>query len=263
MPYANSQGVRIYYEVEGQGPPLVLAHGGTDSLIMWRRHGHTDALRDDFQLILFDARGHGLSDKPHEASVYGTKMADDVVAVLDSLGTNKAHYFGYSMGAATGFTLATRHAERFHSFILGGMSPYGFPAGWGRAANMAIGGFRSLLADQEAYMLWMERLLGGHSSTPEDRSEFLARDARALIAMQTALLATPPLTDRDLAGISVPCLLFCGDLDPFHDGAKEGVKHMRRATFISLPGLNHVTALLRSDIVLPLVKSFLCQVSKT
>ena len=67
MPYVNSNGVHIYYELEGQGPPLVLAHGGTGSLGAWRQYGYTDALRREFQLILFDARGHGRSDRPHEA----------------------------------------------------------------------------------------------------------------------------------------------------------------------------------------------------
>ena len=56
MPYANNNGVRIYYEVEGQGPPLVLAHGmgGGGDLDAWRSTGYTDALKDDYQLILFD-----------------------------------------------------------------------------------------------------------------------------------------------------------------------------------------------------------------
>ncbi len=70
MPYASNQGVHIYYEVEGQGAPLVMAHGmgaGGD-LNAWRRTGYTDALKDEFQLILFDFRGHGQSDRPHEVS---------------------------------------------------------------------------------------------------------------------------------------------------------------------------------------------------
>ena len=64
MPYADNQGVRIYYEVEGQGPPLVLGHGGSYTLEMWREWGYTDGLRDEHQLILLDFRGHGRSDKP-------------------------------------------------------------------------------------------------------------------------------------------------------------------------------------------------------
>jgi hypothetical protein len=71
LPYANNNGVKIYYEVEGEGPPLVLGHGLSGTLNHWWRLGYVDALRHDFRLILFDARGHGRSDKPHESSAYG------------------------------------------------------------------------------------------------------------------------------------------------------------------------------------------------
>ena len=104
MPFANNNGVKIYYEVEGQGPPLVLAHGISMGLNNWRRNGYTDALKKDFQLVLYDARGHGRSDKPHEPAAYGLlNMAEDVVAVLDDLGIGQAHYFGFSMGAKVGY----------------------------------------------------------------------------------------------------------------------------------------------------------------
>jgi pimeloyl-ACP methyl ester carboxylesterase len=125
MPYANNNGVKIYYEVEGEGPPLVLAHGAGSDLGGWQRlGGYRDSLKNDYKLILFDARGHGRSDKPHDLTAYGTKMADDVVAILDALEINKSHYFGYSMGAWTGIMLASSHSERFQSFIIGGASPY-------------------------------------------------------------------------------------------------------------------------------------------
>ena len=89
MPYADNTGAKIYYEVEGKGQPLVLAYGLTGGLNCWRMTGIVDLLSKDFQLILFDARGHGRSDKPHEVSAYGLKMANDVVAVLDHVGIDK------------------------------------------------------------------------------------------------------------------------------------------------------------------------------
>ena len=61
VPYANNQGVRIHYEVEGSGPPLILHHGSFGSGLDWREFGYTDALKQDHQLILIDARGHGAS----------------------------------------------------------------------------------------------------------------------------------------------------------------------------------------------------------
>jgi pimeloyl-ACP methyl ester carboxylesterase len=226
----------------------------------WREWGYTDALKNDFRLVLIDARGHGRSDKPYGVSAYRDRMADDVVVVLDSLGVARAHFFGYSMGAMTGFSLAINHAERFHSFILGGMTPYEWPETMVRAINETIHGYELLLTDPEAYIRWMEKLLG-RTLTTEDRSEFLGRDAEKHIAIQKALLKTPSLKASDLSGIKVPCLLFCGDQDPFHDGAQKCVGDMPRAVFISVTGFNHISAILRGDLVAPYIKSFLAIVS--
>jgi pimeloyl-ACP methyl ester carboxylesterase len=61
MPYADSQGVHIHYKIEGKGSPLVIQHGFTSSLQRWYMHGYVEALKDAYQLILLDARGHGAS----------------------------------------------------------------------------------------------------------------------------------------------------------------------------------------------------------
>ncbi len=66
MPYADNEGVRIFYEVVGDGPPLVLQHGMMMSLRRWSMAGYVDALKSKYRLILIDARGHGQSDKPHD-----------------------------------------------------------------------------------------------------------------------------------------------------------------------------------------------------
>jgi pimeloyl-ACP methyl ester carboxylesterase len=267
MPYTSNESVRIYYEIEGQGVPLVLGHGGGDTLEMWRKFGYTDALKDDFQLVLLDFRGHGRSDRTppsdmaHEGAHPKRRMSDDVIAVLDNMGIGKAHYFGYSAGARAGYNLALRHSDRFLSFILGGMTPYVWPETMVKAVNISIDLYKMLLAEPELYLLRMERLLG-RTLTPEDRDHFLSQDAEARIAGLTSLIDGPVMTDEELASISTPCLVFCGELDPFHPGALEGARHISRVRFLSLPGLNHISAIMRSDLVVPQVKDFLARVSK-
>jgi pimeloyl-ACP methyl ester carboxylesterase len=64
MAFANNKGIRIHYEVEGDGPPLVIQHGYSDSIETWYELGYVDALKGTHRLILVDARGHGASDKP-------------------------------------------------------------------------------------------------------------------------------------------------------------------------------------------------------
>ena len=120
MSYAVNDGVRIHYEIIGSGPPLVLQHGFTQSLEDWRNYDYVTSLGDRFQLILVDARGHGRRDKPHEASAYGhSKYVNDIVAVLDDAGIERAHYWGYSMGGWIGLGMVTQASARVLKAVIG------------------------------------------------------------------------------------------------------------------------------------------------
>lgn len=95
MPYVDSQGVRIHYKTEGEGPPLVLHHGFASSSEAWRQFGYVLALCRDNRCILLDARGHGASDKPHAPDAYALpNRVADVVAVLAALKIPKANFLG-------------------------------------------------------------------------------------------------------------------------------------------------------------------------
>ena len=262
MPYANNRGVHIYYEVEGQGRPIIMAHGVTGYLGRWREIGLADALKKDHRLILFDARGHGKSDKPHDPAAYGIKMIGDVIAVLDACGLNKATYWGYSMGAGVGLKAAVAHPERFDSFILGGWSPYSASAGAPPTAPSTNAPQVGLLrTDPEAFLRSREQQLG-RPLTPEERKAQLANDPEALGALMVTFRDVATLSDEDLEHIAVGCLLYAGDADPFHAGAKEAANHIPGAAFFSLPGLNHVQAG-ASPLVLPHVKEFLARVNRS
>jgi len=257
VPYANCDDINIYYETVGRGPSLVLGHGGSYTLEMWKDWGYADGLKNDFQLILLDFRGHGRSNKVKFESGSGLGMADDVIAVLDDIGIAKASYFGYSMGAMAGYSLATsRHVSRFNSFILGGMTPYEWPEEMIRAINISIEGYKLLQTDPDAYIEWMENLLK-RTFTPEEKSDLLSRNAESSASMQSGLLDTPPLTHEELSRIPVPCLIYCGDQDPFYPGAKESVEHIPQSVFISMDGFNHITAITKSEFIVPYIKSFL------
>jgi len=70
MPFANNRGIKIHYEIEGDGPPLVLHHGFTSSIERWKLLGYTDQLKKYFKLIMLDSRGHGKSEKPIDVDAY-------------------------------------------------------------------------------------------------------------------------------------------------------------------------------------------------
>jgi len=258
MPYANNHGIHIYYEVEGNGNvPLIMAHGGTGSGDDWLKSGYTAALCDDFKIILFDARGHGRSDRPNEASI--SMMADDVISVMDAAGLSKALYWGYSMGAAIGLDLAIHHATRFDSFIFGGISPYQWPEKMIRPLRETIEAFRLRLTNPEAYLKSTEVFLK-RPLTPEDRRQILSRDVKADIAILSALVQRTPLTNEELAKIAVPCLFYCGEEDPYYEGAKECINHMPYARLASFPGMNHGN--IKAESVLPTVKQYLFELTK-
>ncbi len=98
MAVFEHHGVRLFYEIVGDGEPVVLHTGAGGDRTMWRHAGYLDELRD-FQMVLFDHRGHGQSDKPrileaHRLEVY----VADVVALLDHLALPRAAFWGYSDG---------------------------------------------------------------------------------------------------------------------------------------------------------------------
>src|SRR5205085_3116511 len=124
MAYANHNGVRIYYRVIGQGPPLVLQHGFTQTLKRWYLCGYVEMLRQHYRLVLIDPRGHGGSDKPHDPSDYVLSLrVADVLAVLDDLNIQKTIFWGYSTGGRVAFGLARAAPERVSALIIGGHAP--------------------------------------------------------------------------------------------------------------------------------------------
>jgi pimeloyl-ACP methyl ester carboxylesterase len=111
--FFDSHGVKLYYVEQGAGEPVVLLHGRTTNVDLWSATGVLQHLTTSYRVVAFDARGHGKSDKPHDAKQYGREMALDVVRLMDHLHIKRAHVVGYSMGAQTVAQLLTLHPDRF------------------------------------------------------------------------------------------------------------------------------------------------------
>lgn len=122
MPFFTNDGVKIYYEIEGEGPPVVMIHGWGASLgINWKATNWVRHLKEDYQLILLDCRGHGKSDKPLDPDQYGYKnMSSDITELVAHLSIETANFFGYSMGSGLTFYLLLKKPQLFKSAILGG-----------------------------------------------------------------------------------------------------------------------------------------------
>ena len=94
--YFDSDEVRIRYIELGSGEPVIVIHGLTRDSDTWLKR--VSDLAENHRLILFDQRGHGLSDKPHTPAEYGREMGHDVIRLMDHLNIRKAHILGYSIG---------------------------------------------------------------------------------------------------------------------------------------------------------------------
>lgn len=111
---AAVNGVKLYYEIHGEGAPLVLLHGGVSPSEMF---GVPLAeMSKSHRVIAIHLRGHGLSsdaDAPWSCEL----MADDVAALLDQIGVGKADVMGYSLGGGVALQLTIRHPEKVNRLV--------------------------------------------------------------------------------------------------------------------------------------------------
>jgi pimeloyl-ACP methyl ester carboxylesterase len=104
-----ANGIRIHYSrTGGDKPPLVLSHGATDSGLCWTRLARE--LESSYEVIMPDARGHGLSDAPHSGYA-STDRAADLAGLIDALGLQRPAVCGHSMGAATTLRLVADYPD--------------------------------------------------------------------------------------------------------------------------------------------------------
>ncbi|MCW5604805.1 MAG: alpha/beta hydrolase, partial [Burkholderiales bacterium] len=110
MPYANSDGVRLYYEEAGKGTPVVFVHEFADDLRSWEPQLRFFSRR--YRCIAFNARGYPPSDVPKARSRYSQAIAtDDIANVMRHLKIRKAHVIGCSMGGFATVHFGLRYAR--------------------------------------------------------------------------------------------------------------------------------------------------------
>jgi pimeloyl-ACP methyl ester carboxylesterase len=115
MPVALCNGINIDYRVEGRGDPLVLIMGFTGGRNLWMFQ--VPAFKKHYQVVTFDNRGVGKSDKPR--GPYSARMmAEDTIALMDHVGIKKAHVLGFSMGGMIAQELAINYPERVAKLVL-------------------------------------------------------------------------------------------------------------------------------------------------
>lgn len=126
MDFFRHDGLALAYLDEGprDAPAILLLHGfASTTAVNWIDPGWIETLvAGGCRVVAFDHRGHGASDKPHEAEAYAPwKMAGDASALLDHLEISQASLFGYSMGARVMAFAALAEPEKFPMLVFGGL----------------------------------------------------------------------------------------------------------------------------------------------
>ena len=251
MPEINRDGVNIYYEVHGNGPPLLLTHGYSSTSAMW--HGQVDALSKDHTLILWDMRGHGQSDYPDDPKAYSeTLTVGDIAAILDAVGAKRAIIGGLSLGGYMSLAFYRVHPERVRALLIIDTGP-GFKKDDAREAWNARALATADRLDREG--------LDVLRSATRERATASHRDASGL-----ALAARGMLTQRDarvielLPDIKVPSLIVVGADDaPFLAASDYMAAKIPGAQKVVIPAAGHAVNIDQPqafvDAVVPFLKN--------
>ena len=259
MPLATNpiDQVRTFFEdQEGDGPPVLVYPGFTDPLEYAKTSPLARGLQDEYRLIFADHRGQGRSEKPHDVGSYAlTTRVADVVAILDVLGIERAHYLGFSWGARLGFAMGEHAPGRVWSLVLCGNQPYEWPT----EGPMMRAVTESVAAGRERGMEALVETWGasiGERFPEPARTWMLDNDPLALDAEFRSAFLEGSIS-ADLSRWTTPCLIYAGEEDEMHAGAARAAAEIPGATFVSLPGHTHFSAERVGAELLPRVLAFL------
>ncbi|MGH6910867.1 MAG: alpha/beta fold hydrolase [Phenylobacterium sp.] len=207
MPMLDRDGVKIHYDVAGDGPALLLTHGYSATGEMWQ--GQLATLSPYFKVITWDMRGHGASDYPQDPATYSEEATvADMAALLDAVGAKSAVIGGLSLGGYMSLAFHRAHPERTRALLI-------IDTGPGYKNDQARDGWNAN-ALRRAERLEAEGL-GDLSKASAEVRQARHRDATGL-----ARAARGMLTQRDarviesLPTIAVPSIVIVGAEDtPF------------------------------------------------
>ena len=228
----SPDGVRIAYEVTGEGKPIVLIHGFASSREQnWRSTGWIDRLAAaGFRVVSFDCRGHGKSEKPHEPAAYGEHMIDDILAVLDAAQAPVADVMGYSMGGMLTIRFLMQYPERVRRAVVAGIGANYFAESQAWRAMIAAAMETDDLGAIDDPVARRFRIFGAQKG----------KDRLALAAcMRSPRHIYVP---ADLKQSKRPVLVVCGADDDLSGPPEALAEAFADGRAVTLPGKDHMSA---------------------
>ena len=245
MATIKANDITMYYEITGDGPPLTMIMGLGCSSRQWK--WMVPLLADFFKVITFDNRGVGRTDKPDME--YSTDLfADDIAALLKTLGINRTHIFGISVGGMIAQKFALNYPEMVDRLVLGCTMPNFFhlPPATEDSERLQT---TQLVSPEESVDIMMHLFLtekfftesAGLTAELQEvmLTEKLEQGAAAFLLQLGAAMSHDTL--EQVKNITAPTLVITGDLDPMApvENSRFLAEQIPESTLVEFPGVRH------------------------
>jgi pimeloyl-ACP methyl ester carboxylesterase len=253
--YASVNGLEMYYEIHGEGQPLILLHGGLGGIAEFS--ALLPLLAESYQVIAVELQAHGHT-ADIDRSLSFEAMADDVAALIGQLGYKNADILGFSLGGGVALQTAIRHPEVVRKLVL-------VSAAFRREGvhSEFLAGMEAMNPESAGQMLETPMYQFYASVAPR------LEDWPTLVGKMGDLMRGDYDWSADVSKIAAPTLILAGDSDwipPSYTaelyellggGVAGGFAPPSTNQLAILPNTIHFTILARADLLLPLINPFL------
>lgn len=251
--YAPVNGIKVYYEVYGNGKPLVLLHGAFMTIDMnWGEL--IPELSKTRKVIAVELQGHGHTPFS-ERKLSHAVLASDVTKIMDYLKIDKADVAGYSFGGEVAYQLAIQSPERLNNLVI--ISSTYKSSGWLPEVNKAFEGMKPNLFTNSP-------LHTAYNAVAPDKTKW----TKFLEQMMASAGKPFDLGDDNISKIPVPVLIIAGDNDGLDKtelsktykllggGVSADMGAMPKSQLAIVPGQSHVTVMMQTATILNYLNNF-------
>jgi pimeloyl-ACP methyl ester carboxylesterase len=218
--FTSFDSVKIYYEVKGDGFPVIMIHGfsGTGQG-MKNTPAYTDLINAGYKVIVIDQRGNGRSDKPHNESAYANDAeAKDIIGLMNYLNVKQYDAIGYSRGSIIASRLLVLD-KRLHKAIMGGMGDAYTDPNWPRRVHA----YRALMGDTTLHDV-------------DEMIKYIHSQHFDELALAYQQKYQPSTSARELAAVKIPVLIIRGKEDDSGGSETALRKLISNSTVAYVPG---------------------------
>ena len=254
--YVQVNGLRMYYETQGVGTPVILLHGGLETCQMWMPV--IPSFSAHYQVITPDSRAHGRTDNPSGIFSYPL-MAEDIAQLIQALELHQPFVVGYSDGGQTALHMAMTYPGLARGYLIGGIHN-SVTVEW----RQMMQGFLGL---EGSGIVNFERVIETNAEfvrSLEEKHDVFHEPGywKSLLAQVSQAWWEPHIhTQADFAKITDPVLFWCGDRDVFcpPEQSLEMYRMVNKAEVAVIPNADHFTMAGQFDVATMIMLNFMAR----